>query len=80
VTFTEQTVSAIARALLNDRRDLSTQLAYWKVQGYAGHARFISAELKANADALTELAAAVAPWLKQRPDWPSITANEPLPT
>jgi hypothetical protein len=80
VTFTEHAISAIARALLNDRRDLSLQLAYWQGHGYAGHARVITAELQANADALTELADAIAPWLKQRPDWPSITANEPLPT
>ncbi len=78
--LTEHAISAIVRALLNDRRDLSVQLAYWQGHGYAGHARVINAELRANADALTELAAIVAPWLKQRPDWSSITANEPLMT
>jgi hypothetical protein len=77
--FSERAISAIARALLNDRRDLSTQFAYWKEQGYEGHARSINTELQANSDALKELADTIAPWLKQRPDWASIAVNEPLP-
>ncbi|MFS2023846.1 hypothetical protein [Massilia sp. CT11-137] len=32
--FTEHAISAIVRALLNDRHDLSVQLAYWQGHGY----------------------------------------------
>lgn len=78
--LSEHTISAIARALLDARRDLSKQLAYWRECQYTAHVDLVTTELRENANALAELADAIAPWLKQHPDWPSITANEPLTT
>jgi hypothetical protein len=81
--FSEKTVGAIARALINDRKALSKSLAFWSAPGrsqqLAGqHVETISRDLQENAGALAELAEAVAPWLKQRPDWQTIIQNEPF--
>jgi hypothetical protein len=81
MTLSEQTISAIARALLNDRKALAKSLAFWNVtssrQQLAGqHVESITRDLKENACALVELADGPAPWLKQRADWQTIINNE----
>lgn len=77
MTLSEQTISAIARALLNERKALDESLAFWSTPGrtrrYPHSGAAISHELHENASALVELAEAHASWLKQRPDWPAIT-------
>lgn len=83
MTLSEQTISAIARALLNDRRALSTGRAFWGDPGLRAHIarqhlESISRDLLENARALSELANSCAPWLKQRPEWQSII-NELTP-
>lgn len=81
MTLSEQTISAIARALLNDRRALSTGRAYWGDPGLRQqiarqHLESLSRDLLENAQALVELADSCAPWLKQHPDWDAIVGNE----
>lgn len=81
MTLSEQTISAIARALLNDRKTLAKSLVFWNAtsarQQLAGrHVDAITRDLRDNADALVELADGLAPWLKQRSDWQTITNNE----
>jgi len=76
--LSEHTISAIARALLDARRDLSKQLTYWRERQYTAYVDLITTDLRVNANALTELADTIAPWLKQHPDWPSISTNDPL--
>lgn len=83
MTLSEHTISAIARALLNDRRALSTGRAFWGDPGLRPHIarqhlESISRDLLENAQALADLADSCAPWLKQRPDWQSII-NELAP-
>lgn len=80
--LSEQTIGAIARALLNDRKALAESLEFWSVPARARrfpnrHAA-IAADLEENAGALTELADHFAPWLKQRADWPTIVGNTPI--
>ena len=81
MTLSEEAVSAIARALLNDRKTLDDSLAFWSAPGrmrrYPNSSAAISDELRENASALAELANAFAPWLKQRPDWQAITNSIP---
>jgi len=79
--LSEQAVSAIARALINDHKTLSKSLAFWTAPGRAKqlagrHVEAIARDLRENADALIELADGIAPWLKRRADWQSITRNE----
>lgn len=81
MTLSETTISAIARALLNDRKALSKSLAFWTASGRAKqlagrHIEAITRDLCENASALIELADGIAPWLKQHPDWPTIIAHE----
>lgn len=81
MTLSETTISAIARALLNDRKALSKSLLFWSAPGPAKqlagqHVDAITRDLRENANALVELADGLAPWLKQRPDWQSITQHE----
>lgn len=76
--LSEQTVSAIARALLNDRKKISEDMAFWNGRIRAGltgkhYVNELTANLQENANALIELADSIAPWLKQLPDWQSIT-------
>lgn len=77
MTLSEQTISAIARALLNDRKALSKSLVFWSASGPAKllagqHVEAITRDLRENAFALAELADGLAPWLKQHPDWESV--------
>ncbi len=79
MTLSETTISAIARALLNDRKTLAKSLAFWgsssRAKQLAGqHVGAITRDLQENAEALIELADAIAPWLKQHPDWQTIIA------
>jgi hypothetical protein len=79
--LSEQTISAIARALLNDRKALSKSLVFWSATGPAKqlagqHVEAITRDLRENASALVELADTVAPWLKRRADWQAITKTE----
>lgn len=81
MTLSETTISAIVRALLNDRKALSKSLAFWSAPGPAKqlagqHVEAITRDLQENAKSLIELADAVAPWLKQHPDWQAISATE----
>jgi hypothetical protein len=85
MTLSETTISAIARALLNDRKALSKSLVFWNSPGPAKqlagqHINAITRDLRENAGALVELANGVAPWLKQHPDWLTITNTEPSTT
>lgn len=85
MTLSEQSISAIARALLNERKALDESLSFWSTPGrirrYPHSGAAINHELHENASALVELADAHAPWLKQRPDWPAITnSTPPTPT
>lgn len=78
MTLSETTISAIARALLNDRKALSKSLAFWTASGRAKqlagrHVEAITRDLRENASALVELADGIAPWLKQHPDWRTIS-------
>ena len=81
MTLSEQSISAIARALLNERKALDESLWFWSAPGrirrYPHSGAAISHELHENARALTDLADAHAPWLKQRSDWPAITDSIP---
>lgn len=81
MTLSEQSISAIARALLNERKALDESLAFWSTPGrirrYPHSGAAISHELHENASALAELANAHAPWLRQRSDWPAITNSIP---
>jgi hypothetical protein len=77
MTFSENTIGAIARSLLNDRQALSTGRLFWGDPGLRQpiarqHLESIARDLLENARALAELADSCAPWLKQRPDWQSI--------
>lgn len=82
MTLSEQTVSAIARALLNDRKALAESLEFWSDPGrarrYPNRHAAIVADLDENASALAELAEQFAPWLKQRSDWPTIVCDTPI--
>lgn len=82
MTLSEQSVSAIARALLNDRRALAESLEFWSASGrarrYPNRHAAIVADLDENASALAELAEVFAPWLKQRNDWPTIVRTIPM--
>lgn len=85
MTLSEKTISAIARALLNDRKALSKSLAFWSSSGPAKqlagqHVDAITRDLNENANALVELANGPAPWLKQRADWQNIIHTEPSTT
>lgn len=81
MTLSEQSVSAIARALLNDRKTLVESLEFWSDPGrarrYPNRHAAIVADLDENASALAELAEGFAPWLKQRNDWPTIARTIP---
>lgn len=84
MSLSEKTISAIARALLNDRKALDKSLAYWSAPGRrrvsGKHIAAISRDLRENATALVELADGLAPWLKQLPDWQTIITNESTTT
>ena len=85
MTLSETTISAIARALRNDRKALSKSLVFWSAPGRAKqlagrHVESITRDLQENAIALVELANDAAPWLKQLPDWQEITNYKPLTT
>ncbi|MFC5551779.1 hypothetical protein [Massilia aerilata] len=85
MTLSETTISAIARALLNDRKALSKSLVFWSAPGRTKqladqHVDAIDRDLQENASALVELANGAAPWLKQRLDWQDITNYKPLTT
>lgn len=80
MTFSEKTIGAIARALLNDRKALSKSLAFWSIPGprqqIAGqHVAAITRDMAENAGALVELGDGVAPWLKQLPEWQAISST-----
>lgn len=83
MTLSEQTISAIARALLNDRKALAKSHAYWSAPGRrrisGQHIEAIARDQRDNALALVELADGLAPWLKQRDDWQTIS-NESTTT
>lgn len=64
--LSEQAVSAIARALINDHNALSKSLAFWTAPGRAKrlsgrHVEAIARDLRENADALIQLADSIAP-------------------
>lgn len=78
--LSEQTISAIVRALLNDRKKIAEDIGFWhgRVQvGLSGahHLHQMTADLKENAKALIDLADSIAPWLKQHADWQSIAQH-----
>lgn len=78
--LSEQTISAVVRALLSDRKVLLKSHAYWSAPGrrrIAGqHVDAVNRDLSENARALAEIAEGLAPWLKQRPDWQNIIGSE----
>lgn len=85
MNLSEKAVSAIVRALLNDRKTLLKSLVFWNARGPAKqlarqHVEAITRDLSENANALAELADGVAPWLKQHRDWHDITNYKPSTT
>lgn len=77
MSLSQPTISTIVLGLLRSRESLEAELRFWsdctRPADKTLYCQQINQSLNDNASALIELANGIAPWLKQHPDYASIT-------